>query len=82
MELSPTTRHILSAVAAGVAALGALIAGGTITNAPEWVGIAISVLGTVFAALGIVPGQVGGTQEGVVSPSVKDVPPSDNIQAR
>jgi hypothetical protein len=72
MNLSPTARTLLTAVASGVAALGGLLAAGTIGDAPEWLGVAVAVLGAVFAALGVVPPQVGGTQEGVVNPSVKD----------
>lgn len=76
--MSPAVRHVLSAAAAGVSAVGALIAAGTITNAPEWLGVTVAVAGAMFAALGIVPGQVGGTQQGIVSPSVVE-PPAANI---
>lgn len=72
--MSPAVRHVLSAVAAGVSAVGALIAAGTITDAPEWLGVAVAVSGAMFAALGIVPGQVGGTQQGIVNPSVVEPP--------
>lgn len=80
MNLSPTWRTVLTAVASGVAALGGLLAAGTIGDAPEWLGVAVAVLGAVFAALGVVPPQVGGTQQGVANPTVVDVPPSENIQ--
>lgn len=72
MEFTPAQRHVLTAIATAVATIGALVAGGTIGDVPEWVGVAITVLGTIFAALGIVPGQVGGTQEGVVNPSLRE----------
>lgn len=81
MNLSPTARTALTVVSTAVAAVGALLASGSLADAPEWVGVAITVLGTVFAGLGIVPSQVGGTQQGIVNPTVRDLPPSENIKA-
>lgn len=80
MNISPAARAVLSVIATVVAAVGALLASGTIADVPEWVGVAVTVIGTIFAALGIVPSQVGGTQRGVVNPDVIDVPPSDSIR--
>jgi hypothetical protein len=79
-RLSPAVRNVLTVIATIVTAVGALLASGTIADVPEWVGVGITVLGTIFAALGIVPSQVGGTQQGVVNPSVIDNPPSDSIR--
>jgi hypothetical protein len=70
MSLSPTLRWLLGGLAASVAAFGALLP--TLTGVPTWVGVAGAVLGAMFAALNIVPPGVGGTQQGVVSPSLKD----------
>lgn len=78
MNISPGVRSILTAIAAAVAA-----AGGVLVHAdgiPDWVGVVVAVLGAVFAALGIVPPAVGGTQQGVTNPTVVDVPPSENIK--
>lgn len=77
IKLSPVIRLILgAAVAAGVAALTGL----QDNNLSIEDIIAIVVAGG--GAFGLVPGQVGGTQHGVINPSVVDVPPSDNIEAR
>jgi hypothetical protein len=75
MNLNPTLRWLLGGVAAGVAALGALLP--TLSDVPTWVGVVVAVLGAVFAALNIVPPQVGGTQQGVVNPSITEPPPAD-----
>jgi hypothetical protein len=75
MNLSPTVRWLLGGVAAGVSALGALLAAGTIADAPEWLGVVVAVGGATLAALGIVPPQTGGTQQGVVNPGLTQPPP-------
>lgn len=80
MQISPAVRHTLTVIASVVAALGALLASGQIGDVPEWIGVVIVVLSTVFASIGIVPGQIGGTQVGaIVAKKVEDMPPSDNI---
>lgn len=79
MNLSPTARALLTAVASGVAAFGALLP--TLGDTPTWVGVAVAVVGAVFAALGLVPPQVGGTQQGVVNPSVTE-PPAAKIDEK
>jgi hypothetical protein len=79
LNLSPTVRWLLTGLAAGVTALGGLVAAGTITDLPEWVGIAVAILGAVFSALGLVPPQTGGTQQGVVQPSITEPPPADVV---
>jgi hypothetical protein len=77
VNLSPTVRWVLTGLAAGVTALGGLVAAGTITDLPEWVGITVAILGAIFSALGLVPPQTGGTQQGVVQPSITEPPPAD-----
>lgn len=78
MNLSPAVRAVLTAVAAGVSALGALLAADELAaSVPSWVGIVVAVLGAVFTGLGIVPPQVGGTQQGIVNPSLTEPPPAD-----
>lgn len=81
MNLRPAVRTVLTIVATAVAAVGSLLASGSIADVPEWVGVAVTVVGTIFAGIGIVPFQVGGTQKGVVNPTIKDLPPSPNIEA-
>lgn len=76
MNLNPTVRWLLTGVAAGVAAFGALLP--TLSGVPTWVGVAVAVAGATLAALNIVPPQVGGTQQGVITPSVTE-PPAANI---
>lgn len=76
MNLSPTVRSIMTAVAAALAALAVVL---PTLGAPVWVAAIIGVVLVTFGALGIVPPQTGGTQQGVVSPAVVDVPPSENI---
>jgi hypothetical protein len=75
MNLSPTARWVLGGVAAGVAAFGALLP--TLSGVPDWVGVAVAVLAAVFGALGIIPPQVGGTQQGVANPSITEPPEAD-----
>lgn len=77
MNLSPTLRWLLGGVATAVTALGGLIASDEVLASalPRWVGVVIAVLSAVFAFLNVVPPQVGGTQQGVVNPSV--VPPGE-----
>lgn len=76
--LSPKVRSTLTVVATVVAAVGGFLV--TLDGIPDWIGVVVAGLGAVFAALGIVPPQVGGTQKGVVSPDVIDLPPSDSIR--
>ena len=76
MVLSPTLRWLLG----GLAAVVAFLAATDPIGLPAWAQGAIVVASVLFAALGIVPPAVGGTQKGVVSPTVKDTPPSPSIQ--
>lgn len=71
MELSPTVRTALTVLAAMLAALAVSL---PTLGAPVWVAVIIGVATTGLAALGIVPPQVGGTQTGVVNPSVSEPP--------
>lgn len=73
MEFSPTARHWLTVAATLVAAVATVLA--TEDSIPEWVGVVLACLSTIFAGLGIVPGQVGGTQTGIVNPSLEQPPP-------
>jgi hypothetical protein len=75
VNLSPTARWLLTGLAAGVSAFGALIP--TLSGVPTWVGVAVAVLGATFAGLGIVAPGVGGTQQGVVNPSLSEPPRID-----
>ena len=71
MQFSPTARAVLTVLAAMLAALAVSL---PTLGAPVWVAVAVGVVTTGLAALGIVPPQVGGTQEGVVNPSVSEPP--------
>jgi hypothetical protein len=75
VNLSPTARWLLTGLAAGVSAFGALIP--TLSGVPTWVGVLVAVLGATFAGLGIVAPSVGGTQQGVVNPSLTEPPRID-----
>jgi threonine/homoserine efflux transporter RhtA len=74
VNLNPTVRWLLTALSAGVTTLGGLIAAGEITNLPEWVGITVAVVSSVLGVLTVVPPQSGGTQQGVLSPSLTEPP--------
>jgi hypothetical protein len=78
MALSPTVRTILTVIAAIVAALAVAI---PTLGAPVWVGVLLGVVTTGLAALGIVPPQTGGTQQGVASPTVVDDGTARVVQA-
>ena len=67
MNLSPTVRSLLGVAAAVVAFLAASDPFGL----PPWAQGVVAVASVAFAAAGIVPPQVGGTQQGVIDPSVK-----------
>lgn len=71
MELSPTVRTALTVLSAMLAALAVAL---PTLGAPVWVAVIVGVVTTGLAALGIVPPQVGGTQQGVVNPSVTEPP--------
>lgn len=75
MNLSPTVRAVLTAVLAGLTALGALLP--SLTGVPTWVGVTIAVVSATLGALGLVPPQTGGTQVGIASPSVVEPPKAD-----
>jgi hypothetical protein len=73
VNLNPTVRWILGGLAAVVGFLAAFDPFGL----PPWAQGVIACLSVLFGALGIVPPQVGGTQQGVVNPSVTEPPPAD-----
>ena len=73
MNLNPTVRWLLGAVAAVVGFLAASDPFGL----PPWAQGVIATASVLFGALGIVPPQVGGTQQGVVNPSVTEPPAAD-----
>lgn len=77
MNLSPTVRWLLGGVAAVVAYLAASDPFGF---SDEVQGI-VACLAVLFGSLGIVPPQVGGTQQGVVNPSITE-PPAADIRER
>ena len=77
MNLSPTVRWLLTALATAVTTFGGLIAAGEVTDLPSWVGIALAVVSAVLGTLNVVPPQVGGTQQGVVNPSITEPPRAD-----
>jgi hypothetical protein len=78
MQLSPTARWILGAVAVAVSTFGALIATDTVLAAelPRWVGVALAVAGPVLGFL-LAPPQLGGTQQGLVNPALSEPPAAD-----
>lgn len=78
MQFSPATRAILTAVVAMLAALAVTL---PTLGAPVWVGVIVGVLNAGFGALGILPPQTGGTQVGVVSPTVVEPPAADVVEA-
>jgi hypothetical protein len=71
MNLNPTVRWLLTGAAAGLTAAVSILADGF--QPLDALLIAIPVL----AGLGIVPPQTGGTQQGVVNPSITEPPPAD-----
>jgi hypothetical protein len=75
VNLSPTARWLLTGLAAGIGAFGAILP--TLSDVPTWVGVAVAVTGATLAGLGIVPPAVGGTQQGVVNPSLTEPPRID-----
>ena len=74
MNLSPSLRAVLT----GAAAVVTFLAASDPFGLPPIVQGVIAVLAVLFGALGLVPPQTGGTQRGVVSPSLS-VPP--DVQA-
>ncbi len=80
MNISPTARTILTAVLAGLTALGALLP--TLTNVPVWVGVLVAVVSASLGSLGLVPPQTGGTQRGFVSPSIIEPPTAQVDEGR
>lgn len=71
MNISPTLRWLLTGLAAGATAAVSILADGFQPLD------AILILIPVLAGLGIVPPQTGGTQQGVVNPSLSSPPPVD-----
>lgn len=78
MNLSPSVRAVVTAVLAALAVVAVAL---PTLGAPIWVGVVIAALTAAGAALGVVPPQVGGTQQGVVSPSVVEPPAADVEEA-
>jgi hypothetical protein len=78
MNLSPTLRWILGAVSAVVTTFGALVASDEVlaSTLPPWVGVVLAVLGALLAFL-LAPPQLGGTQNGLVNPSLSEPPAAD-----
>lgn len=76
MNLSPTWRSILTAVVASLAVVAVAL---PTLGAPLWVGVLIGAVTAGAGALGIVPPQTGGTQHGLVSPSVSE-PPAAQVE--
>lgn len=72
-QLSPLLRWLLTAVATTIGGLGAAFAAYDVVI-PPGLGIALAVLSMLFNALNLVPPQVGGTQQGLVSPGVTEPP--------
>jgi hypothetical protein len=75
MQLSPTVRWLLTGLFGGLTVLATQLP--ALTGLPEWVGPALAALTAVGAALGLIPPQTGGTQQGVVNPSVTEPPAAD-----
>jgi hypothetical protein len=75
MQFSPTVRWLLTGLFAGLTVLATQLP--SLTGLPEWVGPALAALTAVGAALGLIPPQTGGTQQGVVNPSVTEPPAAD-----
>jgi hypothetical protein len=75
MQFSPTVRWLLTGLFAGLTVLATQLP--SLTGLPEWVGPALAALTAVGAALGLIPPQTGGTQQGVVSPAVTEPPEAD-----
>ena len=74
LNLSPTVRSILTIVGVVLATVIPVLATAGVPL------VVTAVLGAVVAAfgyLGLVPPQVGGTQQGVVSPTVVEPPDAD-----
>jgi Na+-translocating ferredoxin:NAD+ oxidoreductase RnfD subunit len=82
MNLSPTARWLLGGLAVAVTTFGGLVAADEALAAslPAWVGYLVIVLGAVLAFL-LAPPQLGGTQQGLVNPSITE-PPAADIQER
>lgn len=79
MNLSPTVRTVLTIIAI---VAGAVVTGlGVEGTIPPAVTIGLNAFNLVLGYLGVVPPQVGGTQKGVVSPSVTE-PPGARIDER
>jgi hypothetical protein len=78
VNLSPTLRWILGAVSAVVTTFGALVASDEVlaSTLPPWVGVVLAVLGSLLAFLLAPPG-LGGTQNGLVNPSLSEPPAAD-----
>jgi hypothetical protein len=71
VNLNPTVRWLLAGLLGGATAAVSILADGFQALDVLLIGIALG------GALGLVPPQTGGTQEGVVSPSVTEPPAAD-----
>jgi Na+-translocating ferredoxin:NAD+ oxidoreductase RnfD subunit len=78
MNLSPKLRALLGVLSVAVTTFGGLIATDQVlaSSLPSWVGVVISVLGAVLAYL-LAPSALGGTQQGLVNPSLTEPPAAD-----
>lgn len=76
MNLSPFVRWLVAGLLGAATAAVTILADGF---QPLDVLLILIALGS---ALGLVPPQVGGTQQGVVNPSVTEPPPSDVTHIR
>lgn len=75
MNLSPTARWLLGGLVAALTAFSASLP--LFTGLPDWVGPALAVVVATLGALGIIPPQTGGTQQGVVNPTLdRRTPPA------
>lgn len=71
MNLNPTVRWLLAGLFGAATAAVAILADGFQPLD------ALLILIALGGALGLVPPQTGGTQQGIVSPSVTEPPPAD-----
>jgi hypothetical protein len=72
MNLSPTVRYIIGALSVGVSTMSAAL--GSYGTIEPGVAIGLTVASAVLGYLQV-PGQVGGTQEGLVNPGLTQPPP-------
>jgi hypothetical protein len=82
MQFSPTVRTVLTALVAALAVVAVAL---PTLGAPLWVGVILGALTAGLGAVGIVPPQTGGTQEGGIKaqlsspPAVETPGPGDGV---